>query len=188
MPLEIPKGLKLDGRIKPFFSVTVKQELVNRLEARGDIVYPVELVPGGVVPVNRSDVISPEHFRIIESEGQEIQYTMIASSMFGYSYIVNRGTMLNPQSLVNINDQLKAGKVSFCTVYDGLLLWEKFRKRKAHDDYWVGTEPFKTEKINYGIFKLAKDGEGKTCLLLGNMSSQVSFSSRCKIILRYQPN
>lgn len=188
MSLEIPTDISLDERITPQFSVVVDHHLIKQLQLRGDIVYPVDFkIFGQVSPRPESDEISPTHFVVAEPDGQKIIFTVMSARMLGWHIGITRGELLAEATLRNINRGLKKGQVSFCTVYDALLLWHEFDAKSIDCERWIGIKPLKTQKLKDGIFQLRQDAQNKTRLLLGDMYSQITFSSQCGIILRYRP-
>lgn len=179
----------LDSKIRKKFSVIANQEKVTRLENQPNLIYPVDFrIFGQVEPNDLPNEIPPKLFQVVEKDGQVIDFTVFNARMFDYYYALNRGTMLADESLEVVNSHLKKGRISFCTAYDALLLWESFSKKPIASTNWIGVRPLKTQNFDDGIFQLRNDSRGKTRLLLGDMYSAVTFSSECNIIVRYQAN
>lgn len=198
MSIEIPKGINLDERIIPRFNLKMDAARLRQLQENDKFIYPVEFgIFDQISPLladDESDFISPSRFEPKELDGSVITFTVMTARMFDWGIIINRGDFLFSDTLRKINYHLKKGKVSLCHFYDALLLWDQrrlvwdsFDSTDTDNDYrWIGVEPFTTRHLRYGIFQLHKDVSGKIRLLMGDMSSQTTFCSRCPIILRYE--
>lgn len=172
-----------DSLIKIQYPVSITQKLINRLQ--GEVTICAGEFQQGIRANYEPYVINDDYF-IVSGGKENVTYTTISWSMFGGNTAICRKDILSQETLVAINKNLKKGRVSFCTVYDALVLWNLFRKKPIDEACWIGSSQFKTSKFDDGIFRLENNDEDITCLLLGDMYGNVTFSSRCRIILRYQ--
>ena len=186
--IEIPEKVDLDARIMLGITIKADQALIDQLQKRTDLIYPVNFqIFGQASPINKPDRIPPSYFKIVESDGQNIQFACISARMFGWHIGITRGELLSKASLDEINRRLKKGSLSFCQVYDAILLWNELKTHEKEQEYWIGVRPFKTKNLNDAIFQLRYDASDKLCLLIGNMDKNTTIASQSPILLRYTP-
>jgi hypothetical protein len=172
-----------DSLIKKQRSALITQQLVGRLQEEA-VIYQGQFEMG-MRPRSGPYTIDDRCF-IVPNGKEIVEYSIVSWSMFGGHTSICRKDMLSVETLAAINAKLKKGKVSFCTVYDAFVLWDQFRKKPIKEYCWIGTDFVKTSKFDNGIFMLENNDKGTTCLLLGEMYEAVTFSSRCRIFLRYE--
>ena len=188
MIFNIAENADLDALVKLSALVKTDRALLASIKKHPDLIYPVDFqIFGRVSARDETDEIRPYDLRLAEPDGQEIRFACISARMFGCYRGITRGEFLSEKTFKGINQHLKKGRLSFCRPYDALLLWDELYRCNHVQEYWVGTRPLKTKRLRAGIFQLRYDDGRQLRLLLGDMYSNVTFSSQCPILLRYTP-
>jgi hypothetical protein len=182
-----PSVPELDKCIFAEHSLRMSQAELDKLKVRS-LIYQVEYLVGRAEFVSRPDEIDDRHFLLDDEDSSSIiHFASISWSMFGGDRIIGRGELLSDDTFDSINQHLHHGQVSFCKVYDAIILLNLFGKVPIVTDHWVGIRPLKSRELDDGIFSFENDAKGKTCLLFGDMYRMQSFSSICQIFVRYRP-